>query len=181
MSNPNQDIHLAKQGQQKAFNNLLEQHWTYVYNYILSKTEDTYTSEELCIQTFARAFDKIDQYDEKYNFRTWLITICKRLWIDKQRKKEIKTTDINKNVSAIKSDEVNIEDQLIQDQYVKTIESAIDKLKLDDQKILHKRLFEDRTYTEIANDMDESINVIKVKLFRAKRKLSKLIQNNIKI
>lgn len=179
MTKQNQDIHLAKQGQQKAFNNLLENHWSYVYSYLISKTEDTYTTEELCIQTFARAFDKIDQYDEKYNFKTWLITICKRLWIDKQRKKEIKTTDINKKVTALKSEEINIEDQLIQKQYIKTIKSALDQLKPHDKEILQKRLFEDKTYTEIGNEMNESVNVIKVKLFRAKRKLSKLIQPNL--
>ncbi|MBS3738973.1 RNA polymerase sigma factor [Mesohalobacter halotolerans] len=179
MSKTEQDINLAKQGHQKAFNNLLEQHWTYVYNYIQSKTDNTYTSEELCIQTFARAFDKIDQYDDKYSFRTWLITICKRLWIDMQRKKEIKTTDINNKVSAIKSNEVNIEDQLIQDQYIETIESAIKKLKPNDQEILKKRLFEDTPYSEIANEMSESVNLIKVKFFRAKRKLSKLIQADV--
>jgi RNA polymerase sigma-70 factor (ECF subfamily) len=179
LSKTEQDINLAKQGHQKAFNNLLEQHWTYVYNYIQSKTDNTYTSEELCIQTFARAFDKIDQYDDKYSFRTWLITICKRLWIDMQRKKEIKTTDINNKVSAIKSNEVNIEDQLIQDQYIETIESAIKKLKPNDQEILKKRLFEDTPYSEIANEMSESVNLIKVKFFRAKRKLSKLIQADV--
>ena len=179
MSKTEQDINLAKQGHQKAFKNLLEQHWSYVFNFIQSKTDNTYTSEELCIQTFARAFDKIGQYDDKYSFRTWLITICKRLWIDMQRKKEIKTTDINKKVSAIKSNEVNIEDQLIQDQYVETIESAIKKLKPNDQEILIKRLFEDTPYSEIANEMSESVNLIKVKFFRAKRKLSKLIQADV--
>lgn len=160
---------------------MLGSHWSYVYNYLLNKTDDVYTSEELCIQTFAKAFDKIDKYNEEYNFKTWLITICKRLWIDHQRKKEIKTTGINKNISAIRSDEVNIEDQLIQDQYIKTIHTAIKKLKPNDQKILQKRLFEDKTYTEIANEMNESVNVIKVKLFRAKRKLSKLIQIDFKV
>ncbi|WP_445159250.1 RNA polymerase sigma factor [Mesohalobacter salilacus] len=156
---------------------MLESHWSYVYNYLLNKTDDVYTTEELCIQTFAKAFDKIDKYNEEYNFKTWLITICKRLWIDHQRKKELKTTKINKQVSFIKSDDASIEDALIQDQYIKTIKLALNTLKPDDKNALIKRLFEDKSYAEIAEEMDDSVNAIKVKIFRAKRKLIKIIQN----
>lgn len=133
-------------------------------------------SEELSIQTFAKAFDKIDQYDDNYNFKTWLITISKRLWIDDQRKKEVETTKISKQVSAMISEDASIEDELIQKQYIKTIKSAIDTLKPDDQNVLIKRLFEDKTYAEIAEEMDESVNAVKVKLLRAKRKLSKIVK-----
>ena len=159
----------------------MESHWDYVYNYVFRQTSDVYRSEELCIQTFAKAFDKIDQYDQNYNFKTWLITICKRLWIDDQRKKEVETTKINKQVSAMKSEDASIEDELIQAQYIKTIQSAVETLKPDDKKIIQKRLFEDKTYAEIAEEMDESVNVIKVKLFRAKRKLAKILKDQFRL
>lgn len=133
-------------------------------------------SEELCIQTFARAFDKIEQYDENYNFKTWLITISKRLWIDDQRKKKLETTKISKQVSAMKSEDASIEDELIQKQYIKTIKTVIDTLKPIDKKVLQKRLFEDKSYAEIAKEMGESVNTIKVKLLRAKRKLAKAVK-----
>ncbi len=167
----------AKDGHQKAFHTLLENHWDYVYNYIFNQTSDTYISEEICIQTFARAFDKIDQFDDKYSFKTWLITICKRLWIDNQRKKEVKTTKIDKQVSAIKSEATSIEDDMIHKQYIKSVKIAIENLKPDDKKVLQKRLFEDKSYAEIASEMDESINAIKVKILRAKRKLIKSLPN----
>lgn len=135
-------------------------------------------SEELCIQTFARAFDKLDQYDENYNFKTWLITISKRLWIDDQRKKKVETTKINKQVSAMKSEDASVEDKLIQKQYIKSINSAIDTLKPIDKKILHKKLFEDKTYAEISEELGESVNVVKVRILRAKRKLVKKIKGD---
>lgn len=169
-------IKQAKQGQQHAFNELMQNHWDYVYNYLFKLTSDVYISEELSIQTFAKAFDKIDQYDDNYNFKTWLITISKRLWIDSQRKKEVETTMINKQVSAMKSEDASIEDELIQNQNILTIKTAIDTLKSDDKKVLIKRLFEDKTYAEIAEEMDESVNAIKVKLLRAKRKLAKTVK-----
>lgn len=176
MSEKHQHISQAKKGQQQAFNSLLEKHWDYVFNYLLKQTNDAYTSEEICIKTFAKAFDKIDQYDEKYAFKTWLITICKRLLIDEKRKKELETTKIDKHVNAIESEEQNIEDELLQKDYVTTVKTALKQLKPSDKLILEKHLFEEKSYAEIANDIGESVNFIKVKILRAKKKLAQIIQ-----
>ena len=46
------------------FNKLLNENWDYVYNYILKKTSNEYVSEEITIQTFSKAFQKINLYDE---------------------------------------------------------------------------------------------------------------------
>jgi len=175
MSKAHNYIDNAKQGQQQAFNSLMAKHWDYVNNYLLKQTNDTYTSEEICIKTFAKAFDKIDQYDEKYAFRTWLITISKRLLIDEKRKKELETTKIDKHVNAIESEEKNIEEEIHQEESVNTIKIALNQLKESDKTVLEKHLFEEKSYAEIANDINESVNFIKVKILRAKRKLAQLI------
>ena len=59
------------------FNKLLNENWDYVYNYILKKTSNEYVSEEITIQTFSKAFQKIKLYDKKFLFKTWLISIAK--------------------------------------------------------------------------------------------------------
>lgn len=175
MSQEHNHIDNAKQGQQQAFNSLLEKHWDYVHNYLLKQTNDAYISEEICIKTFAKAFDKIDQFDEKYAFKTWLITISKRLLIDEKRKKELETTKIDKHVNTIESEEQNIEEEIHQKEYISTIKTALNQLKPGDKIVLEKHLFEEKSYAEIANDINESVNFIKVKILRAKKKLALLI------
>jgi RNA polymerase sigma-70 factor (ECF subfamily) len=177
LSKKQEHIVQAKRGIQQAFNTLLEEHWDYVYNYLLKQTNDEYTSEEICIKTFAKAFDKIDKYDEKYAFKTWLITISKRLLIDEKRKKEVETTKIDKHINAIESEENNIEEEIDQKEYLDSIKIALAQLKPSDKLILEKHLFEEKSYAEIANDINESVNFIKVKILRAKRKLAQIIQS----
>jgi len=164
-------IQQAKEGKQQAFNSLLETHWDYVFNFLKTIINDEYMVEEICIQTFERAFDKINQYDENYTFRTWLTTIGRNLWIDENRKKEIKTSEIGHNEDALQSEETNIDEVLVQKQYLSTIESNLKKLKPFEREILQLRWFEDKSYAEIASQMDVSENLIKVRLLRAKRKL----------
>lgn len=178
MSKKQQHIDKAKQGQQQAFNALLESHWDYVYNYLYKQTKDTFLSEEICIKTFAKAFDKIEQYDKKYAFKTWLITISKRLLIDEKRKKELETTKIDKHVNAIKSDEENIEEEIHKQEHLNRVKIAMNQLKKSDKVVLEKHFFEEKSYAEIAGDIDESVNFIKVKILRAKRKLAAIMGNN---
>ncbi len=178
MSQKQQHIEKAKQGQQQAFNVLLESHWSYVYNYLYKQTNDTYLSEEICIKTFARAFDKIDKYDKKYTFNTWLITISKRLLIDEKRKKELETTKIDKHVNALESEELNIEEEIRNKEHLNTVKIAMNHLKTSDRLILEKHYFKEKSYAEIANDIGESINFIKVKVLRAKRKLATIMSKS---
>lgn len=49
-------------------------------------------AEDLTQQTLLRAYEKIDQYDPKRSFRSWLFTIAIRLAIDAHRKNRIDTT-----------------------------------------------------------------------------------------
>lgn len=67
----------AKAGNQIAFSNLLDTFWNDVYGFLLVRTENENDAEDLTIQTFSKAFDKINTYDMSYKFKTWLITIAK--------------------------------------------------------------------------------------------------------
>jgi len=169
-------IQQAKNGKQQAFNTLLETHWEYVFNYLKTIINDAYMVEEICIQTFERAFDRINQYDENYTFRTWLTTIGRNLWIDESRKKEIKTSEIGTSETTLQSEETNIDELLVQKQYLSAIESNLKKLKPLDREILQLRWFDDKSYAEIASQMNVSENLIKVRLLRAKRKLFGLMK-----
>ena len=58
-----------------------------VYGFQIKRVKDEYEAEDITIETFAKAFDKIETFDENYEFGTWLIAISKNIQIDKTRKK----------------------------------------------------------------------------------------------
>ena len=78
----------AKKNDQKAFNYLLDIFWDNVYGFQLKRTHNENDAEEITIQTFSKAFDRIETFDEKYTFKTWLITISKNIHIDLLRKEK---------------------------------------------------------------------------------------------
>ena len=79
-------INLAKEKNQNAFSFLLNTFWDDVYNFQLKRIKNESTAEDITIESFTKAFEKINTYNDKYIFKTWLITISKNLHIDQIRK-----------------------------------------------------------------------------------------------
>ena len=75
-------IQKAKNNDQKAFKYLLNTYWDQVYGFQLKRVENENDAEDITIQTFSKAFDKIDTFNDNYTFSTWLITISKNIHID---------------------------------------------------------------------------------------------------
>jgi len=85
-----QAISAAKGKNQKAFGFLFETYWDYLYNYLLKKNGNEDQAEDIAVRSFAKAFDKIETFNPKYTFETWLTTISNNLQIDEHRKENTK-------------------------------------------------------------------------------------------
>ncbi|MGY0391769.1 RNA polymerase sigma factor [Bizionia sp. KMM 8389] len=177
-----QAIERAKTNDQKAFNLLLDTFWDYVYGFQLKRVQNENDAEDITIQTFSKAFDKIDSYNHDYSFKTWLITISKNIHIDLVRKQK-KTISQNLsqnsevNYNDILDDSPSAEDELITEQNLAKLLRDIKKLKPHYQKVINLRYFQELSYKEISLEIDEPINNVKVKLLRAKKLLAEIIQN----
>lgn len=172
-------INLAKKNNQKAFSFLLNKFWDDVYNFQLKRINNEANAEDITIESFTRAFEKINTYNEKYLFKTWLITISKNLHIDQLRKNKNLFNDLDSSIfHQIVETSPSPEDDLINEQKLNTLKKNIDKLKPVYRKAIKLRFFEELSYKEIAFKLDQPINNIKVRIMRAKRILSTIIESN---
>jgi len=174
-------IDKARKKDQKAFNTLLNTYWSDVYRFQLSKTEDEDEAEDITIQTFSKAFDKINLYNESYNFKTWLISISKNIFLDHLRKQRTETISIDKKESEaykIFDESPSAEDQLIIDQNVAQLLNYLKQLKPHYQEIINLRYFREMSYKEMAEILNEPIGNIKIKLSRAKKLLAEIIKKS---
>ncbi|MUU77970.1 RNA polymerase sigma factor [Winogradskyella endarachnes] len=172
-------INKAKNKEQIAFKYLLDTFWNDVYAFQLKRTLNENDAEDITIQTFSKAFDKIDTYKEEYKFKTWLITISKNIHIDlvRKQKQTIKNTskDDNDNYFQIVDDSPTPEDKIITEQNLAKLLRDIKKLKPHYQEVINLRYFQELSYKEISEELKEPINNVKVKLLRAKKLLAAII------
>ena len=181
--NISKTIQNAKSGQQLAFSNLLDTFWNDVYSFQLLRTKNELEAEDITIETFSKAFDKINSYKEEFVFKTWLITISKNLHIDllRKQKRSLENNTFSYQNSAGESEVLDstptAEDQLIQQQNLADLLTEIKKLKPAYQKVINLRYFNEMSYAEMALVLEEPVNNIEVKALRARKLLSELIRN----
>jgi RNA polymerase sigma-70 factor (ECF subfamily) len=173
-------IEKAKKNDQIAFNFLLDTFWNDVYGFQLKRTQNENDAEDITIQTFSKAFDKIHTYNPDYEFKTWLITISKNIHIDlvRKRKSSISNTidrDDDDDFYDVIDESPSPEDKLITEQNLAKLLRDIKKLKPHYQEVLNLRYFQELSYNEISEQLNEPINNIKVKLLRAKKLLADII------
>lgn len=176
----NEAIQKAKDNNQFAFNFLLDKFWNDIYGFLLKRTENEIDAEDITIQSFSRAFDKIETYNNDYKFKTWLITIAKNIHIDflRKQKKRIsgEQTKSNHHANQIIDESPSAEDIIITEQNLAKLLRDIKKLKPHYQEVINLRYFQELSYQEISNELNEPMSNVKVKLLRAKKLLAEIIQ-----
>ncbi|NJB70724.1 RNA polymerase sigma-70 factor (ECF subfamily) [Saonia flava] len=176
-----ENIQKAKSGNQIAFSALLDTFWNDVYGFQLIRTKNENDAEDITIQTFSKAFDKINTFDDNYEFKTWLITISKNIHVDLIRKRKrniLESTDFrNKDAIGVLDVAPSAEDQIIIEQNLANLLQDIKKLKPHYQKVINLRYFNEYSYADIATELNEPINNVKVKLLRAKKLLAEIIKS----
>ncbi|MEY2739133.1 MAG: hypothetical protein RL259_1042 [Bacteroidota bacterium] len=175
------NIEQAKKGDQVAFTFLLDFYWNEVYGFMLKRTENETDTEDIVIETFAKAFDKIATYNPEYGFNTWLIAIAKNVHIDLLRKKKSSLfVDLNdeddRQAYFVADDSNSAEDELIIEQNLAQLLQYIKLLKPAYQEVIQMRYFQEMSYQEMADQINEPLNNIKIKLLRAKKLLAEIIQ-----
>lgn len=84
-------IQKAKKGDTLALSKLLEQNYSFLVKYLMKITLHPQIAEDLTQETMMKSIEKIQLYNGKSKFSSWLITIATNLFIDQQRRKKRET------------------------------------------------------------------------------------------
>ncbi|MDE5890422.1 MAG: RNA polymerase sigma factor [Bacteroidales bacterium] len=139
--------------------------------------------EDICLESFQKAFSQIKTYNPEYKFSTWLYRIARNTAFDhisrKDREKNnLPTTSINEQLAELNEIPAamhNPEDAIItQQEYDKWL-TNIEKLKDEYRIIARMNLIDNFGYKEIADELEIPINTVKTRIRRAKAQLLKMM------
>ncbi|MBK8351154.1 MAG: sigma-70 family RNA polymerase sigma factor [Chitinophagales bacterium] len=166
----------AKNGRQKAFASLMQKYQKSVYHVILKIVKNKEDAEDLTIETFAKAFDNLEQYSEKFAFSTWLFKIASNTSIDMLRKKRIEQVSLESESKQI-SDNIKFstkstpETEMITAQQKTQLKNVVHSMDEIFSRVIDLRYFKELSYEEISEELNIPIGTIKVQLYRAKKLL----------
>ena len=173
-------VHAAKLEDQHAFRQLLDLHWNELYGFMIKRTENENDAEDLCLQAFSKAFDKIETFNNEFTFSTWLTSIAKNLHVDMIRKEKTRlhqSTDVDVVSRDVIDETLGPEDQLIRSQNLYKLLQQVKSLKPIYRDVIQLRFFQELSHKEIAIQLGLSLSNVKVRLLRAKKLLSEIIND----
>ena len=185
MQKEKQIIDQLKDGDLTAMKALMEIHQDYVYTLVFQMVKSHAVAEEITQDVFIKVYKKIDTYQEKSKFTTWLYTISYRTCLNYLEKKKIvfnlteieKSNNANDNsftyLSSIESDGIREDSDL-----KNILWEAIDSIPQTQGVIITLFYLQQFSVNEIANMMDVPQNTIKINLFRGRKSLKEVLQKN---
>ncbi len=172
----------AREGNQKAYADLMQRYKDSIYFMSLKMVNNREDAMDITVETFAKAFEKLDKYQPDYAFSTWLFRVATNNCIDFLRKKKLNTVSINQindeedeRPLQIKADTLNPEESSIKKQQSEELKVLIESLPPRYRNLLTLRYFDELSYEEIAQQLDLPLGTVKAQLFRAKYLLGNII------
>lgn len=168
-------------GSDKAFEVLLKRHKNQVYTKIYMLVKDDEVADDLFQDTFIKVINtlKSGRYNEEGKFLPWVMRIAHNLAIDHFRKVKkmpaVRSDENNDVFATIGSDELHVEDKIINNQIMGDVKALLAFLPEDQRKVVIMRHYYDMSFKEIADTCDISINTALGRMRYALINLRKLV------
>jgi RNA polymerase sigma-70 factor (ECF subfamily) len=172
-------VRLAQAGNKEAFEELVRRHQQRVFAVaggILRRREDV---EDIAQQVFVKAYFSIKRFDQRAAFTTWLYKITVNECWDLLRKKKVRPllyeSDLSEeqvqqfsNSEKFEAGAQDVSDKLEAQQRIEILLQGLDER---DRMMLILKEVEGFAIEEIAEILELNANTVKVRLFRARRRI----------
>ena len=175
-------IHAVLSGDDSAFDTLVEKYQKSVHALAWRKIGDFHYAEEITQDAFLRAYQKLSTLKNPSSFPGWLRAITNRLcknWQQRKPKIEESTQSIEDTPmkEVAKSDyaryEVEQRETEATEHRLEIVEKLLDKLPEGERTVVTLHYLGEMPMTEISKFLGVSIEVIKTRLYRARKRLQK--------
>ena len=164
-----QIIQACQAGHMEAFVTLYDEYVEKIYKFLYFRTFQKELAEDITSQVFLQAMSKIKSFDEsKGTFQAWLYQIARNLLIDEYRKRK-PVEDIENHFDIASN--VNIENETNQTLSNEALQKLLLTLPEESQELVTMRLWDELSYSEIAQVTGKTEGSLKMQFSRIINKL----------
>lgn len=140
-----------------------------IYTYCRKILGDNHTAEDLLQETFVKLFESGKISREIENFPAYLMTIARNLCLShlsRSKRQYVPVEDFHLTVNDMPYEHKEL---------LQLIQTALELLPDDYREAFVLREYNGLSYIEISEAIGESLDIVKVRIFRAKKKLRDIL------
>ena len=169
-------------GNVNAFSHLVEKHKRMAYTLALKLVRVPEDAEEIAQDAFVKAYQSLPDFKGESKFTTWLYKIIYHTSISRLRKKQMEIISIdddqNRNFDVHETDHFLA--RLTMEEQNTLVRNAIDRLPDEERALITLYYMNECPVKEITGITGDSESNVKIKLFRARKKLWEMLKYRFK-
>lgn len=165
----------ARAGDTDAFRELVDRHSGTMFKTAFRLTGNEADADDLVQEAFLRAYRKLDRFDGRSQFSTWLYRITVNCGMDLMRKKSRRQAraamDDGVVLDSVAADDPRPDRLALSGEVRRAVQGVLEKLSPMERSAFVLRHFEGRSITEIGGLLGARSSATKHAIFRAVKKL----------
>lgn len=162
-------------GEEKAFDEIMEDLFDNLVFFINRYVNDIHTAEDIAIDSFADLVVNKKRYNFKVSLKTYLFMIGRSRALNYiKHRKIIDLTELS-DAEKLLTETGTLEDIVLANEQKHILNNALDSLNEDMRVVIHLIYFEDLSYDEAAKVMKKNKKQIDNLLYRAKTELRNIL------
>lgn len=180
-NNDNKLIAAINNGDTKAYRQLVDRYKDLVFTLALRMLKHREEAEEVAQDAFIKVYKSLAKFKGDSKFSTWIYKVTYNTCLDRIKKNKKHYNDVT--IDAYTENKLETVDNalegLIKTEKTQLIKHCINKLPNESAYLLTLFYFEELSLEEISEIVDISANTIKVKLYRARKKLAVIFEQSL--
>jgi RNA polymerase sigma-70 factor, ECF subfamily len=166
-------VDAAQAGDRAAFDTLVRRYEVYLYRLMVRACHHPEDAEEVASEAFARAYERLHQFQGRSSFVTWLGRIATNLCFRRREKAEVPSVSLEglPRGPELAAPEPAPEQSALREEMRRTIRAAVAELPEPDRTVLRLRDIEQLSAAETAGRTGLTIPAVKARLHRARARL----------
>jgi RNA polymerase sigma-70 factor (ECF subfamily) len=169
----------ARRGDEDAFRLIFERYSRPIISFIYDMVGKRDLAEELAQETFVRAYKNLSGLRDETKLSTWLFGIAKNVAREQLRSRhrdDNKLAIDEEGVIELRDEQIPPDGQLLNKELSGVIQSALGSLDEDKRLVFTLKVFQQRSYEEIAEITGFSVPKLKTDLHRARAEMRRRIR-----
>lgn len=170
-------MELIGAGDDRALEQLVERHQRLVIGTVGRMLGTGSDAEDIAQQVFVRVWKNAKRYEPRAKFTTWLLKIARNLVFNELRRRSRHPqvplqSESEEGERPLKDEHAVAPDaSLLEHELQEAVDAAIANLPETQRMAVILRRYEELSYEEIAESLDQSVSAVKSLLFRARTEL----------
>lgn len=175
------DDHLVKEtlfGNDGAFSDLVTRYKSKVFRLASRLVNDPEELDDVCQKAFIKAYENLSKFRGDAPFEHWLTKIAVNVCYDTLRKKSRRKDNVSFDSVSYSFGESSAKDSTAGEQAWNILKSAMAKLRPEARLVITLLNLEEKSVRETASLTGWSKANVKVRAFRARRELKRILEGN---